>query len=147
MYTDAIRAGLWVVNIKLWCKLQRRARLAGRDALRWVYDFFNSLSHRLFRTFRFCSKIHKLLLHKLLLQILEDARWKKGAKEKRANDPRLGNDPTPDPDDLFITFPLMRLTFWLHEPTSKAVFKVLGPLLLVVTLMWVRKLSFCQFWL
>ncbi|CAN0440273.1 unnamed protein product [Ascophyllum nodosum] len=72
------------------------------------------------------------------IEILEDARWKKGAKEKRANDPRLGNDPTPDPDDLFITFPLMRLTFWLHEPTSKAVFKVLGPLLLVVTLMWVN---------
>ncbi|CAN0285616.1 unnamed protein product, partial [Pylaiella littoralis] len=65
------------------------------------------------------------------------ARWKKGAKDRHQ-----GNDPTPDSDDLFITFPLMRLTFWLHEPTSKAVFKVLGPLLLVVIVMWVNSNEF-----
>ncbi|CAM9751946.1 unnamed protein product, partial [Hapterophycus canaliculatus] len=55
-----------------------------------------------------------------------DARLKRGVQAVRSG------------KDVFITFPLMRLTFWLHEPTSKAVFKVLGPPLLVVILMWVN---------
>lgn len=41
--------------------------------------------------------------------------------------------------DPFVTHPQISLTFWLHEPVSKAVFKVFGPLFLVVTLMLVRR--------
>eukprot|EP00903_Cladosiphon_okamuranus_P009090 g8688.t2 len=66
------------------------------------------------------------LQEKPTIEIVEDARLKRGVQQVRTA------------DDLFITYPLMRLTFWLHEPASKAVFKVLGPPLLVVTLMWVN---------
>ncbi|CAN0006474.1 unnamed protein product [Pylaiella littoralis] len=77
------------------------------------------------RTFVFLRKKPKI-------EIVEDTRWKKGAKERHRDGDEIKKE------HLFITYPLMRLTFWLHEPTSKAVFKVLGPLLLVVTLMWVN---------
>lgn len=44
----------------------------------------------------------------------------------------------PNDDSTFTTYPQMRLTFWLHEPTSKAMFEIFGPLLLVLVLMLVR---------
>lgn len=40
-------------------------------------------------------------------------------------------------DDTFVTHPQMTLTFWLHEPVSKAAFKIFGPLFLVLVLMLV----------
>lgn len=48
----------------------------------------------------------------------------------------------PDPNEnLFITYPLMRLTFYLHEPPTNAMVKIVGPLLLVVNLMLVSRCS------
>eukprot|EP00903_Cladosiphon_okamuranus_P022261 g20470.t1 len=52
-------------------------------------------------------------------------------------DRRMKSKPT-CPDDTFTTYPQIRLTFWLHEPTSKAVFEIFGPLLLVLVLMLVN---------
>ncbi|CAB1100786.1 unnamed protein product [Ectocarpus sp. CCAP 1310/34] len=41
-----------------------------------------------------------------------------------------------DPDDdVFVTYPLMRLTFYLYEPPAKAMYKIVGPLFLVLYLM------------
>lgn len=42
-----------------------------------------------------------------------------------------------DPTHQFVTYPQMTLTFWLHEPVSKAMFKIFGSLLLVLVLMLV----------
>lgn len=47
----------------------------------------------------------------------------------------MATDDNPTP--TFTTYPLMKLTFWLHEPTSKAIFEIFGPLLLVLALMLV----------
>ncbi|CAM9627096.1 unnamed protein product [Ectocarpus sp. 12 AP-2014] len=45
----------------------------------------------------------------------------------------------PDPDEnLFITYPSMRLTFYLHELPTNAMTKIVGPLLLVISLMLVN---------
>lgn len=112
---------LAVVQITATCLFGGTRRLT----IHWVSEFFQrSPTSSFFHTFFAC--LNKCAQHQPC-QIVEDARLKRGVQEVRTA------------DDLFITYPLMRLTFWLHEPTSKAVFKVLGPPLLVVTLMWVRK--------
>lgn len=41
------------------------------------------------------------------------------------------------PEDVLFRYPQLRLTFWLYEPISKAIFKIVGPLFLVVSLMLV----------
>lgn len=41
-------------------------------------------------------------------------------------------------NNLLIRYPQLTLRFWLYEPISKAVFKIVGPLALVLALMLVR---------
>ncbi|CAN0424355.1 unnamed protein product, partial [Ectocarpus sp. 12 AP-2014] len=83
-----------------------------------------------------------------LVHIVQDRRFKKGLGQEVKDGHKLqaetfqadveeGRAPTvADPDDnLFVTYPLMRLTFYLYEPPAKAMFKVVGPLFLVLYLM------------
>lgn len=118
-----------MVNIRLWSNATYNDVLVRRHAPCGGCVIFSTVSD-------IVSSEHFVFVwwdvRKFLFQIVEDTRWKKGAKERHRDGDEIKKE------HLFITYPLMRLTFWLHEPTSKAVFKVLGPLLLVVTLMWVR---------
>ena len=83
-------------------------------------------------------------------QIVQDRRLKKSLEQsvkdghKQQVEPyqaqlKAGRVPTVfDPDEnVFVTYPLMRLTFYLYEPPAKAMFKIIGPLFLVLYLMLV----------
>ncbi|CAM9344366.1 unnamed protein product [Sphacelaria rigidula] len=72
------------------------------------------------------SRTVAFLLDVPTIEICKDQRLKKGFNGNRSNPAR---------GDLFITYPQMTLTFWLHEPVSKVAFKIFGPLLLVLVLM------------
>ena len=61
-----------------------------------------------------------------MFQMCYDIRLKKSVTQRESD------------DDLFIRHPQLRLTFWLYEPVSKAIFRIVGPLVLVVSLMLVR---------
>lgn len=62
-------------------------------------------------------------------QLCHEIRLKKGV---RRADYGAGLD-----KNLLIRYPQLTLRFWLYEPISKAVFKIVGPLALVLALMLV----------
>lgn len=62
-----------------------------------------------------------------VFQMCLDSRLKSGVTHRESE------------DDMFTRRPQLRLTFWLYEPISKAIFKIVGPLLLVVSLMLVSE--------
>ncbi|CAM9807519.1 unnamed protein product [Ectocarpus sp. 6 AP-2014] len=96
------------------------------------------------------SRSNKLtfLQEQPIVHIVQDRRFKKNLEqavkdghkkqvETYQADVEAGRAPTvANPDDnLFVTYPLMRLTFYLYEPPAKAMFKIVGPLFLILYLM------------
>lgn len=67
----------------------------------------------------------------LLQQIVAEKRYKRGVPRNRNGDPLV------EPE--FVSYKRMRLVFYLHEPPTKTMFKVVGPLFLVLILMLVSQ--------
>ncbi|CAM9771325.1 unnamed protein product [Ectocarpus sp. 4 AP-2014] len=85
------------------------------------------------------SRLRRLafLRERPVVELCYEIRLKKGV---RRVDDGAGLD-----NNLLIRYPQLTLRFWLYEPISKAVFKILGPLALVLALMLMNFQEFFGF--
>ncbi|CAB1110067.1 unnamed protein product [Ectocarpus sp. CCAP 1310/34] len=116
------------------------------DLLRPVLDDLSgkALQDRLEKIIRIkpssgLSRLRRLafLKERPVVELCHEIRWKKGVR--RADD-GAGLD-----NNLLIRYPQLTLKFWLYEPISKAVFKIVGPLALVLALMLMNFQEFFGF--